>query len=104
MVKKKHLHVFTDVLQGSGLEVMTGILTMGAIAGDLDNDGDKDLYVSTRASLSDLDKYVPNYLFMNNGDGTFTDISTSSNIDRDAAFSTSATFGDINNDGIWTFI
>lgn len=90
---------FTDVLQGSGLEVMAAILTMGAIAGDLDNDGDKDLYVSTRSALSDLDEYVPNYLFRNNGDGTFTDVSVSSNINRDPAFSTSASFGDINNDG-----
>ncbi len=90
---------FTNVLEGSGLEVMADILTMGAIAGDIDNDGDKDLYVSTRSPMSDLGKYVPNYLFLSNGDGTFEDISASSNINRDIAFSTSATFGDINNDG-----
>lgn len=90
---------FANVLVGSGLEVMADILTMGAIAGDIDNDGDKDLFVSTRSPNSDLGAYVPNYLFLSNGDGTFTDVSATSNINRDIAFSTSATFGDINNDG-----
>jgi len=90
---------FTNVLIGSGLEVMAEILTMGAIAGDLDNDGDKDLFVSTRSPISDLNTYTANFLFLNNGDGTFSDISGVSNIDKDISFSASATFGDINNDG-----
>ncbi len=90
---------FTNVLIGSGLEVMADILTIGAIAGDLDNDGDKDLFVSTRSPIADLNVYVANFLFLNNGDGTFSDISEPSNIGKGVTFSASATLGDINNDG-----
>jgi len=44
----------------------------GAIAGDIDNDGDTDLF---------LCNYGPNVLYLNNGDGTFTDISKSAGVD-----------------------
>ena len=40
----------------------------GIIAGDIDNDGDPDVF---------LCNYGPNVLYLNNGDGTFRDISHS---------------------------
>ena len=46
----------------------------GIIVGDIDNDGDPDVF---------LCNYGPNVLYLNNGDGTFTDISKKAGIDRD---------------------
>ena len=45
----------------------------GIIVGDIDNDGDQDVF---------LCNYGPNVLYLNNGDGTFRDISKSAGIDR----------------------
>ena len=60
---------------------------MGACAGDVDNDGHIDLYVTN---------FGPNILYRNNGDGTFADLAAG--ID-DSRLSTSAAFADIDNDG-----
>ena len=60
---------FTDVTAASGLgDEGYG---MGAAAGDIDNDGDLDLYVSN---------YEADALYENNGDGTFRNISTAAGI------------------------
>lgn len=53
---------FEDISAGSGLDFHCSC--MGVDFGDLDQDGDYDLYVTN---------YGVNFLFENNGDGTFTD-------------------------------
>ncbi|TDJ31651.1 MAG: VCBS repeat-containing protein, partial [Gammaproteobacteria bacterium] len=53
---------FVDVTQVSGLRA-TGY-GMGVATGDIDNDGDVDLYITNFGS---------NQLWVNNGDGTFSD-------------------------------
>ncbi|WP_452226508.1 FG-GAP-like repeat-containing protein [Lacinutrix cladophorae] len=58
---------------------------------DIDNDGDKDLFVT-----SDTDG---NKLFENTGSLTFVDITASSGISTANMFSYGATWGDIDNDG-----
>ena len=78
---------FTDVTERSGI-VTTGY-GMGAAAGDIDNDGWIDLYVTSLGS---------NQLFRNRGDGTFVDITAASKTD-DPRWSTSATFFDYDRDG-----
>jgi hypothetical protein len=78
---------FTDVTERSGITA-TGY-GMGAAAGDIDNDGWIDLYVTNLGS---------NQLFRNKGDGTFADITTASGTD-DRRWSTSATFFDFDRDG-----
>jgi hypothetical protein len=79
---------FTDVTAASGIESRG--YGMGVAAGDFDNDGRTDLY------LTKFD--APNQLLRNNGDGTFDDVSTVSGTNH-RAWSASAAFVDINRDG-----
>ena len=78
---------FTDVTPASGIPAMG--YGMGVAAGDIDNDGWVDLY---------LTRLGPNVLLRNNGNGTFTDISRRSGT-ADASWSVSASFVDIDRDG-----
>ena len=64
---------FTEVGTGAGLGITTTIKTSGVATGDIDNDGDRDIFVTTGEDFR-------NILFENNGDGTFTDISISAGI------------------------
>jgi hypothetical protein len=66
--------------------------TIGAVAGDINNDGLVDLYVTT-------DQQSPNILLLNTGQGHFLDISQSSGI-IDMAWSISAVMSDFNGDGL----
>ena len=61
---------FEDVTAKAGLDFAG--FCHGIIVGDLDNDGDPDLF---------LCNVGPNALYLNNGDGTFRDISHSAGID-----------------------
>ncbi len=78
---------FTDVTAGSGL--VTTSYAMGVAAGDINNDGWTDLYVTA---------FGRNQMFRNNGHGTFTDISAQSGTDSQG-FSVSAAFVDYDRDG-----
>ena len=62
---------------------------MGACAGDVDNDGHVDLYVTN---------FGPNTFYRNRGDGTFADETAAAGV-GDPRLSTSAAFADIDNDG-----
>jgi enediyne biosynthesis protein E4 len=78
---------FTDVTDASGLT--SHGYGMGVAAGDFNNDGCIDLYLTNLG---------PNQLFRNNCDGTFTDVSKSSRTD-DPSWSVSAAFLDYDRDG-----
>jgi len=78
---------FTDVTDRSGI-VATGY-GMGAAAGDIDNDGWVDLYVTNLGA---------NQMLRNNGNATFSDMTASSGA-NDSRWSTSATFFDYDRDG-----
>ncbi len=79
---------FTDVTDASG--IVTPGYGMGVAAGDFDNDGWVDLY------LTKFD--AANQLLRNNGNGTFTDVSKASGTDQ-RSWSVSASFVDVNRDG-----
>ena len=70
--------------------------TSGAIWGDYDNDNDLDIYVFNYQIDSNPGT---NDLFQNNGDGTFTKITTAGPIVSDASNTRTANWVDINNDG-----
>jgi enediyne biosynthesis protein E4 len=79
---------FEDVTEKSGLQ---GIgYGMGVAAGDFDNDGYEDLYVTA---------YGGNRLYHNNGNGTFTDVTDKSGT-AGSGWSTSAAWVDLDNDGL----
>ena len=78
---------FTDITRRAG--IVDGRWGAGALAGDYDNDGDKDLYVTN---------FGPNALYRNNGDGTFTDVGREAGVD-DPRWSTSAAWLDYDLDG-----
>ncbi|MCZ6560562.1 MAG: CRTAC1 family protein [Gammaproteobacteria bacterium] len=78
---------FKDVTEKSGIR--SGGYGMGVAAGDINNDGWPDLYISNLGH---------NQLWLNNGDGTFKDITEKAGVD-DERWSVSAAFVDINLDG-----
>lgn len=63
--------------------------------GDIDNDGDQDLYVTNGFGNPAGDQ---NFLFENNNDGTFAKITTGALV-TDFGWSYGCAFGDIDNDG-----
>jgi hypothetical protein len=78
---------FEDVTKRAGLaHQMYG---MGCAAGDYDNDGDTDLFVSGLG---------PDRLYRNNGDGTFADVTRTAGV-SDGYFSTSCAWLDYDRDG-----
>ncbi len=62
---------------------------MGVAVGDVDNDGDSDIY---------LPKYGPDQLFLNDGTGRFTDITQDAGI-INPQWATAAAMTDLNRDG-----
>ncbi|WP_456440987.1 FG-GAP-like repeat-containing protein [Psychroserpens sp.] len=83
---------FVDITSTSGM-ITTNMLTNGASWGDFNNDAYLDVFLSSR-SLA-----IPNKLYKNNGDGTFSDVSLISGIDPVPEISFCSAFLDINNDG-----
>ena len=78
---------FTDQTDMSGIDTLG--YGMGVAAGDIDNDGWVDIY---------LTHVGPNQLFRNQGNGTFTDVSRLSATD-DPGWGVSAAFLDYDRDG-----
>ena len=85
---------FTDVTEKAGLQGLG--YSMGVAAGDYDNDGFVDLYVTG---------FNRNQLLHNNGDGTFTDVTEKAGVggmvpQLGKAWSVAAGWFDYNNDGL----
>lgn len=99
---------FEDVTKAAGLDLL--VSTFPTWFWDYDNDGWQDIFVSgyqfdktlTYSVATDVMK-IPNnaakmYLFRNNHDGTFKDISVEAGMNH-CVFAMGANFGDIDNDG-----
>ena len=92
---------FTNKYQGSGLELTQQYVTQGVVGADVNRDGWVDLFITT-ITTKDSIKRIPraiNLLFLNNGDLTFTDVTSQYGLDQLNSFSTGANFGDFNADG-----
>lgn len=80
---------FTNITAGSGLDVP--LYGNGVACGDIDNDGDTDIFISCLG---------PNQLFRNDGSGKFSCITEPSQVSGEAsAWSTSCGFFDADVDG-----
>jgi hypothetical protein len=79
---------FEDVAARAGLAQRAWAL--GCAVGDIDNDGDEDLFVTTAGG--------PNRLFRNRGDGTFDDVTARAGV-GDTGLGSGAAFGDLDRDG-----
>lgn len=86
---------FTDVTREAGVYNPEG-RAMGVVSGDIDDDGDWDIFVPNDG--------MENYLYRNNGDGTFTDIAlqtgTGYSEGGNATSAMGAEFADIDLDGL----
>ena len=80
---------FRDATLDSGLQIRT--YGMGVAAGDYDNDGDPDLYVTG---------YPRSQLFQNQGDGRFRDVSREAGVENSGHWGSSAGFFDYDRDGL----
>lgn len=79
---------FTDVTKAAGLDVE--LYGLGVAAGDFDNDGFPDLYITCVGQSR---------LFKNTGRGGFIDVTNKAGLGNRSAFSSSAMWVDIDRDG-----
>jgi len=85
---------FTRVTEDSGLR--TYGLTLSATVGDLNNDSYPDIYISNDFSS-------PDFMYMNNGDGTFTDVVKEST-NQTSFYGMGVDIADFNNDQYLDYI
>lgn len=86
--------VLTDITVSAGLP-LENLVTYGASWGDYNNDGFLDLFICNRD-----DNVIPNYLFKNNGDGTFSNVNETAGISSESRLSFCSAFFDFDNDGL----
>jgi len=79
---------FTNIASAANADLI--IDAMSVTVGDINNDGEYDIYVTNTVQ--------GNVLLLNNGDGTFTDIASSAAVTYNS-FCWGANFADFNNDG-----
>ncbi|MGH9750539.1 MAG: CRTAC1 family protein [Candidatus Polarisedimenticolia bacterium] len=80
---------FADVTGRAGVGGPVGCYGFGCTAGDIDGDGDRDLFVTC---------YGPDVLYRNEGDGRFTDVTARAGVGN-PLWGTSAGFADYDGDG-----
>ncbi len=81
---------FTDISKEAGIN--NHGYGLSATVGDINNDGYLDIYVANDFAMYD-------FLYMNNGDGTFRDV-TKEMLKRNSFFAMGADLVDVNNDGL----
>jgi hypothetical protein len=97
LLRNKGDGTFEDVTAKAGLEGAELGFSFGVAVADYNNDGNDDIFVCNAG---------PNTLYRNNGDGTFTDVTTQSGLARkpENVLSVGAAWFDYNNDGLLDLI
>ena len=93
---KQENGVFTDVTVKAGISGSALTYGLGIGISDLNNDGWVDFYISN-------DYTIPDYLYINNQDGSFTD-KLKESLGHTSHFSMGNDIADINNDGLQDII
>lgn len=83
---------FTDVTEKAGIQSSPLTYGLGIGISDLNNDGFPDMYISN-------DYSIPDFLYINKGDGTFTD-QLKAQVGQNSHFSMGNDVADMNNDGL----
>ena len=91
---------FSDWTVAAGLAFTANVNTQGVTAADFDNDGYRDLFISVRSPVIDLNVGASNLFLKNNGDGTFIDFSSMAIQNDPEWFTTTSCVGDVNKDGL----
>ncbi|MDD9932433.1 MAG: CRTAC1 family protein [Myxococcales bacterium] len=89
-LRESGVTTFIDVGVAAGTALQAQDST-GVCVGDTDNDGDDDIYV--------LGAGEPNRLLVNDGDGTFTDVTGQSEVGAGSHYSTTCSMADVDLDG-----
>lgn len=87
--------VFTDVTPTLNMPNFGGVRSYGQAWGDYDRDGWLDVYVTNY----NLTGSITNWLFHNNGNGTFTEVGAAAGVANGSFLSFQAKFWDFNEDG-----
>jgi enediyne biosynthesis protein E4 len=83
---------FTDVTRASGIQSDVLTFSLGVSTADINQDGWPDIYITN-------DFNEPDYLYINNHDGTFTD-KLKEKMDHTSLYSMGCDIADYNNDGL----
>jgi hypothetical protein len=83
---------FIDISEEAGIKGSALGFGLGVIASDINGDGFLDIFISN-------DYIEPDYLYINNGDGTFTDVMPDM-MQHISHFSMGLDIADVNNDGL----
>lgn len=93
LFRNDNLLSFTNVAYSSGLTDSLSTLCLGSA--DYDSDGDMDLFCGSQTNTPNP---VTGLLYKNNGNGTFSDVTTSSGL-QTYSYSWACDWGDFDNDG-----
>ncbi|MDO5977820.1 FG-GAP-like repeat-containing protein [Flavivirga spongiicola] len=81
----------------AGFEITKNFYTTAAVSGDINNDGYRDLFVTTWNGKGNLGDFERNLLFINNGNGTFSERGLTSGL-LEKSFTMGASLIDYNKD------
>jgi hypothetical protein len=101
---------FTDVTEQAGIRFrhtngaegdlhLPETLGAGGAFLDYDGDGDMDLYLVNGGNLARPQNTSPSVLYRNNGDGTFTDVTSNAGVGNATRYGMGCAVGDYDNDG-----